>query len=491
MLRISIFTFFLPTQDDDLGASTRPETDIFFRSLPERQLIRMTRTEILHTFPSFCSFDQTDDDNKCIFPAKSNSFQRCQNTINRKDLAQARLFRNAIAKSPSASNRFETLRQYASLRCCKGLHRKMLSFELASQVAQNWLRDLGVESQEHLTHASTAGLQINAEVDKSRASLPQRAAQVVHGYNLRSRIPDQDRTPSVAPIDPQGCAQDFQPYLTKASQTVLSALIRPLSDREQISGSLYMYTRSSSPGFVKIGLTTTSVPERLSVWQRNCKYVPILQHEIHNVPNVYRVESLIHFQLAKHWRREKWCKKCRSSHQEWFEIDIDTARKVMDGWVEWISTAMPFDANGCLKDTWRTLLNSLEAEKSSVTAQILLDSISNPFAQSQNLFGGRTPVIEGSQKAYTENTGARGSTPLYAHSRQKGYDSAALTNALQAIIALSTTDIERLFQMLENSRSNPPEYGLSTPALSLPPIQHSSLSRNEMLVQSCGLEARG
>jgi len=130
-----------------------------------------------------------------------------------------------------------------------------------------------------------------------------------------------------------------------------------LSKRDMKTGYIYAFTRSSSPGYVKIGLTTRAVDARLREWQRNCNYAP--HQETHGegrmIPFVYQIERLILAELALHRRKESVCNGgagCYSAHHEWVEVGVDLALEVIDRWCSW-AEKRPYDDHGVLRKEWK------------------------------------------------------------------------------------------------------------------------------------------
>ncbi|KAI9878207.1 MAG: hypothetical protein M1830_001551 [Pleopsidium flavum] len=130
-----------------------------------------------------------------------------------------------------------------------------------------------------------------------------------------------------------------------------------LSKRDMETGYIYAFTRASSPGYVKIGLTTRAVHKRLDEWERKCYYTP--HQETHGeerrIPYVYQVERLILAELALHRRKESVCNDgagCYTAHHEWVEVGVDLALEVIDRWCSW-AEKRPYDDNGVLREEWK------------------------------------------------------------------------------------------------------------------------------------------
>ncbi|MCJ1363797.1 hypothetical protein MMC16_002906 [Acarospora aff. strigata] len=130
-----------------------------------------------------------------------------------------------------------------------------------------------------------------------------------------------------------------------------------LTKRDMKDGYIYPFTRASSPGYVKIGVTTRTVDERLQEWSRQCKYVPHneTRNEKRMIPNAHQIERLILAELALYRRKESVCNGgagCPKKHKEWVEVGIDLALEVIDRWCSW-AEKKPYDDDGVLKEEWR------------------------------------------------------------------------------------------------------------------------------------------
>lgn len=148
--------------------------------------------------------------------------------------------------------------------------------------------------------------------------------------------------------------------------------------RDYETGSLYIYDRTSTPGYVKIGWTARSVKDRLEDWSK-CGYVPNELFRATEVPYAQRVETLTHHELVAEWRSEPPCQNCRARtgervcHSEWFEVGHDRAIKVLRTWVEFFKKAIPYESDGSLKTEWRRVVNALVAKGDNVTGTKLLE----------------------------------------------------------------------------------------------------------------------
>lgn len=196
-------------------------------------------------------------------------------------------------------------------------------------------------------------------------------------YDLRPREVSSftDSTLSLLPPDFQLPLSEFRPHVANPgpNDSVAQKILSDLEDRDFETGSLYIFDRDSSPGHVKIGWTARSVSLRLEDWSK-CGYTPNLIFRVDNVPHAQRVETLVHHDLIKLWRRERKCKApwCQKSHQEWFEISKERATKVLSDWAYFMTRAEPYDTKGRLTDRWRVLVKKMDMNEEVVNVERLL-----------------------------------------------------------------------------------------------------------------------
>ncbi|KAK8023163.1 hypothetical protein PG991_007044 [Apiospora marii] len=151
-------------------------------------------------------------------------------------------------------------------------------------------------------------------------------------------------------------------------------MLEDLRRRDDETGSLYIFERPSSPGYVKIGWTARKVYDRLASWAK-CGYKPRLLFRVDNVPHAQRVETLTHYELIKEWRKERPCKaaKCKGTrHQEWFEISGEEAIEVLGRWVSVMKEANPYGLDAHLKPEWRQYMENAFHGGKLVTSQDVL-----------------------------------------------------------------------------------------------------------------------
>jgi hypothetical protein len=141
----------------------------------------------------------------------------------------------------------------------------------------------------------------------------------------------------------------FEPYPKELQRTLLSVLATPLGTDESQPGHVYIFTRRSGEGshdlYVKIGVSV-NVANRLKNRKTQCKYEPHLEYQSALIPNAMRVELLVHTELFDCRHRESQCSGCGGAHDEWFKIDVDTARRVVEGWAKWMHECRPYTQGG-------------------------------------------------------------------------------------------------------------------------------------------------
>lgn len=98
--------------------------------------------------------------------------------------------------------------------------------------------------------------------------------------------------------------------------------------------------------FLKIG-RAVNVHQRLVQWKKQCEYeISLLRSYPHErsvpapVPNVVKVERLIHLHLEMQGQRVKKECRCGTEHKEWFEVEANARAvrevdEIVRGWVRW------------------------------------------------------------------------------------------------------------------------------------------------------------
>lgn len=334
----------------------------------------MAPLPLVSNFAAFSELHSSSASEKqtCIWYL-SKEKRRCKRGFNDVDKSKAFQLRTAILSSPPHQVPLEQLKEYACLKCCNHHHRRaIIENGLAELLADKWQQELA-----HGGSLRLAGIpSIPSAIAKTNTVQElQSNGQTTHRTIQTRLLSRQEAETGATPtsiVATESVRSAFRPYKSSRPQSVSAKLIMPLTPSSKL-GSIYLYVRASSPGYVKIGYSH-DVRSRLQEWQRSCGYKPILIAALHNVPHMQKVESLIHYQLAEAWRKEQRCKKCFREHQEWFEIDADDAIKAAGQWCEWMRQAQPYGARGYLKGVWVEELDKLETRGSPVTAEALLSA---------------------------------------------------------------------------------------------------------------------
>ncbi|KAJ1323497.1 GIY-YIG nuclease family protein [Microdochium nivale] len=198
-------------------------------------------------------------------------------------------------------------------------------------------------------------------------------------YNLRSGPHARSQDGRFSDAYSPDTLSEFRAHDSDPTETVATKLRQSIESGDPQSGHVYIYHRDSSPGYVKIGYTASStVEERLEQWSK-CGYEPRLVYSTDEnkkkVPFPKRVETLVHYELAKEWRAERMCKmsSCKKSHREWFEVSQKRAVKVVRDWVKVMIRVKPYDGDGHVKAWVPHLLDTIVKKESTVTASALLE----------------------------------------------------------------------------------------------------------------------
>ncbi|KAF7671178.1 hypothetical protein GT037_010739 [Alternaria burnsii] len=118
-------------------------------------------------------------------------------------------------------------------------------------------------------------------------------------------------------------------------------------------GFLYVFRDPKHKGAVKIGYTRDI--NRRTKEHGKCDLELIFVHISGRVKAMKRAEQLIKADL-RHLRRPWDCSACKRTHEEWFEIDEESAKARVTLWVNWINNCDPYDSYGNIKPLWRYLI---------------------------------------------------------------------------------------------------------------------------------------
>ena len=156
-----------------------------------------------------------------------------------------------------------------------------------------------------------------------------------------------------------------------------NTMTQTVSVNRRHSGFIYAFARPSLPGFLKIGYvkqvavsqesTLHPVDSRLAKWQVDCGH-PITEAFRVEIPclGVERIESLVHLTLRdSRCVEDPPCRRCErkgrrqrskgrrggGKHDEWFEVDEQIARRVVNMWALF-AQQLPYDRWGRMVDFW-------------------------------------------------------------------------------------------------------------------------------------------
>lgn len=330
--------------------------------------------------PSFFASFQDLDPSKgrqCIYFTRQGL--RCRHNCSLEDDAEAIRLRDSIEATPTASLGLDLLSDYIVLKCCKaGRHRYHIEGAgLLTSLAQRWQNEIrGRSSSIILDKPAVKPSAVSTPPRMASRSGPQLTrAQTQHSLGSYVGVVPINQS-HIEVVPSLQSASEFDPYKTKPhrADTVYRKAIADLRSRDFETGSLYIFSRPSSPGYVKIGWTARFVTKRLERWEK-CGYIPHLVWQVDNVPHAQRVEKLVHRELMKEWRRERMCRSCLSSHQEWFEISEERAIQVVLNWTRFMLEAQPYDSEGRLKDPCRKIMKWMDDNGKQVTGQRMLECL--------------------------------------------------------------------------------------------------------------------
>ncbi|KAK4158784.1 hypothetical protein QBC43DRAFT_248802 [Cladorrhinum sp. PSN259] len=184
---------------------------------------------------------------------------------------------------------------------------------------------------------------------------------------------------------------------------LLCKLTQTVPHTRRRTGFIYAFARPSLPGFLKIGFVqekdtadrpcTHPVDRRLAKWQVQCGQ-PITEVFRRHIAckAAMRIESLVHLTLKEYRQvqhppcqpcekrkraRARRAKTAKSGgggrHNEWFEIDPQTAKRVVDTWASF-AEGSPYDRFGRLDDFWA---EKIDAEIKRITDTTITRSRGN------------------------------------------------------------------------------------------------------------------
>ena len=318
-----------------------------------------------------------------IFPAKGNP-RRCYINVYDEDLTKAIELQKAILECVEQDVPLKQIQQYAVVNCCRNHHQaKIEDSFLHKRLARRWQQELRSRliSTVQVT-VQLASPTISTVLETSKVIVPHSTPAVAerelepvravdarpHTYHLRSTV----QVERVESDDEDEVGPTFKPHTVWPLQTVYDILKKPFETKDYATGSIYLFKRVTSPGFVKIGYTSGEVEDRVARWEEDCGHKLELVASFSNVPNVRRAETLVHFELFKEWRREVRCKRFEKSHIEWFEIATAEAVVTAKNWADWMRDIQPYDSCGQLSQEWHGKIHKLHKTDNAITAKRLL-----------------------------------------------------------------------------------------------------------------------
>ena len=337
----------------------------------------------VHHFASFAEISSSIDSTRCIHPILTNGHRPCRISIDPNDASRIPSMLNAIRNAAGTRSLADIVGEFALLKCCRKVHQKRLrSSDLLNNLVQRWLDELDVSDQCEEKGGQVIEKQVVLHRYPTRSQMQHQASGALVISATRSHDANTGTSSSTH------LAAEFAPYVRSPRYNVKAKVEEPLTKLAWKTGTVYMFTRPSSPGFVKIGYTTVSLPKRMRWWEESCLYTPLVQHAIHDVPHVFRVEQLIHAELKEYWRREMRCRHnpdCPKQHQEWFEIAVEHAKPIMNKWAEWMKQVTPYNDSGLLRIEWSKVCRRADQEGKPLTGQTLLNAMPPPRDENSTL----------------------------------------------------------------------------------------------------------
>lgn len=152
-----------------------------------------------------------------------------------------------------------------------------------------------------------------------------------------------DETSAVASIISAPASQGL-----KRQETILQRRFFDTSANARLVSAERKDSEKEKTIFLKIG-RATNVHQRLTQWKKQCEYdISLLRSypyekkrgEQRQVPNVVKVERLIHLHLEMLGMRVKKSCRCGTDHKEWFEVGasaggVREVDGIVRGWVGW------------------------------------------------------------------------------------------------------------------------------------------------------------
>lgn len=130
--------------------------------------------------------------------------------------------------------------------------------------------------------------------------------------------------------------------------------IKPTKD-EQDLGVIYILREIEAPHHIKIGSTRFDrVSQRTKEIKRCGRKFEIIDTS-EPIQYYTRTEKLIQKDMAHHQQLFR-CGNHHRNHTEWFDVNIETARRHVQRWVTFMNQQQPYNSSGYLTELWRHLL---------------------------------------------------------------------------------------------------------------------------------------
>ena len=317
------------------------------------------------TASKFPTFEECASSATCISPAPSQGFRRCRNPINWGARATAARIRQSILSFitiPENSIQDAQLRDYAQLSCCIRYHRRQVEDEIVmTELVSRWRNEL-TEQKRHYT------LSMRRTTESRRPSPQTGYATQANSTARTSR--NAYRNAQAAVATPRFEVYDPTPSILLTISRRLTA--HDLDGRQR---SLYCASRTSDPGFYNISYhRSVSLFRRLEKIQ-NCSgagNTAKLDFSI-QTSHAHRARALLYKELEQNRRQELTCQnpQCTREHRDWFEINLNKAKRIMGRWANWMDHAQPYDDQGQLRSLWKRYCQALDAEGTPITSQRL------------------------------------------------------------------------------------------------------------------------
>ena len=313
-------------------------------------------------FPTFADCVSSPS---CISPAPSKGFRRCRNRVNAYDRGTASRLRHNILSSVTTSHpslKDEELREYAELSCCVTYHRAQVRDEyVMTELVSRWRCELlGQRTQRTVaTRSSTASPMRTLHTDDVPRSLTtSRIREIKYCHE------------QACPAPPR-----FAAFEAQDTNSMLDVLSLPLTDLDRKERSLYCASRTSDPGYHKIGCNATnSLLRRIEKFQScsGSRSTVRMNFSITTI-NAHRAKILLYKELQEHRREEQDCQgpQCHKKHREWFENNLNEIKRTIGRWANWMQHAQPYDEQGRLRIPWLRYCETLEREGTPITSESL------------------------------------------------------------------------------------------------------------------------